>query len=84
VGTYETEEGGHGGHPADASFDVTDVVRALRERDEWREGEATVSFVMRGLEPPAEQALSAEAIAEQEQEPPGRPRIERVTITTGG
>jgi hypothetical protein len=83
MGTYEAEEGGHGGHPADLNFDVTDVVRVLRERGEWSDGEATVSFVMRGLEPPAEQALSAEALAEQEAEPPGRPRVERVTITTG-
>jgi Common central domain of tyrosinase/Polyphenol oxidase middle domain len=81
VGTHEA--GGHGGHPADQSFDVTDIVRVLRERGEWNEGEASVSFVMRGLEPTAEEAESREAYAEQE-EPPGRPRIERVTITTGG
>jgi hypothetical protein len=86
--TYEAEEGGHGGHPADLSFDVTDVVRALRERGEWREEEATVTFVMRGLEPPEEEAQSwrlyAEGFAEQEREVPGRPRVERVTIITGG
>jgi hypothetical protein len=63
---------------------VTDVVRALRERGEWREGEATVSFVMRRLEPPEEEADGAEAFAEQAEEPPGQPRIERVTITAGG
>jgi Common central domain of tyrosinase/Polyphenol oxidase middle domain/Protein of unknown function (DUF_B2219) len=84
VGTHHTEEGGHGGHPATASFDVTDVVRALRERGEWREGETTVSFVMRGLEPSEEDPQSAEYLAEQEQGPPGRPRVERVTLTTGG
>ncbi len=82
--TYEAEEGGHGGHPATLSFDVTDAVRALRERDEWSEGEATVSFVMRGLEPPEDEAESAESFAEATEEPPGQPRIERVTITTGG
>jgi hypothetical protein len=47
-----------------------------------------VSFVMRGLEPPEEEAQSwrlyAEGFAEQEVELPGRPRIERVTLTTGG
>jgi Common central domain of tyrosinase/Polyphenol oxidase middle domain len=84
VGTHHAEEGGHGGHPANVSFDVTDVVRALRERGEWSEGEPTVSFVMRGLEPSEEEAQSAEALAEQAQEPPGRPRVERVTLTTGG
>jgi hypothetical protein len=61
---------------------VTDVVRALRERGEWSEGEASVSFVMRGLEPSEEEAESVEYLAAQP-EPPGRPRIERVTITTG-
>jgi hypothetical protein len=84
--TYEAEEGGHGGHPADLIFDVTDVVRTLRARGEWGEGRASVSFVMRGLEPPEEEAQSwrryAEGFAEQEVEVPGRPRIERVTITT--
>jgi hypothetical protein len=85
TGIREAEEGGHGGHPADLNFDVTDVVRALRERGEWKEGEATVSFVMRRVELPSEEeAESAEGFAEQEQEPPGRPRVERVTITTGG
>jgi hypothetical protein len=84
TGTHEVEEGGHGGHPTTASFDVTDVVRALRERGEWREGEATVSFVMRGLESSEEEPQSAEALAAQEQEPPGRPRVERVSLTTGG
>jgi hypothetical protein len=91
MGTHGAEAGGHGGHPADLSFDVTDVVRALRERGEWREGEATVSFVMSGLEPPEEEEEeqaegAAEGFAaeqEEEEEPPGRPRIERVTITTG-
>jgi hypothetical protein len=63
---------------------VTDVVRALRERGKWREGEATVSFVMRGLELCEEEADGAEGFAEQEKEVPGRPRIERITITTGG
>lgn len=82
VGTYEAE-GGHGGHPADLSFDVTNIVRVLRERGEWREGEASVSFVMRGLVPVAEEEESTEAFADQA-EPPGRPRIERVTITAGG
>jgi tyrosinase len=81
VGTYEAE-GGHGGHPADLSFDVTNIVRVLQERGEWNEGEASVSFVMRGLVPVAEEE-SAEAFAEQA-EPPGRPRVERVTITAGG
>jgi Common central domain of tyrosinase/Polyphenol oxidase middle domain len=81
TGTHDPEAGGHGGHPVDQSFDLTDVVRALRERGEWREGEATVSFVMRGLEP-SEQG--AEGFAEQEKEPPGQPRVERVTITTRG
>jgi hypothetical protein len=87
MGTYEAEEGGHGGHPADLSFDVTDTVRVLRERGEWNEGEASVSFVMRGLVPSAEEEESTEAFAEQaepQKEPPGRPRVERVTITTGG
>jgi hypothetical protein len=86
MGTYEAE-GGHGGHPADLSFDATDTVRVLRERGEWNEGEASVSFVMRGLVPSAEEEESAEALAEQaepQQEPPGRPRVGRVSITTGG
>jgi hypothetical protein len=87
MGTYDAGEGGHGGHPADLSFDVTDTVRVLRERGEWNEGEASVSFVMRGLEPSTEEDESTEAFAEQpepQEEPPGRPRVERVTITTGG
>jgi hypothetical protein len=87
VGTYEAHEGGHGGHPADLSFDVTNIVRVLQERGEWNEGEASVSFVMRGLVPSAEEEESAEAFAAQaepQEEPPGRPRVERVTITTGG
>jgi hypothetical protein len=83
MGTYEAEEGGHGGHPADMSFDVTDVVRALQERNEWSEGEARVSFVMRGLEPSVEEAESVGYLAAQA-EPPGRPRVERVTLTSGG
>ena len=87
MGTHEAAEGGHGGHPADLSFDATDTVRVLRERGEWNEGEASVSFVMRGLVPSAEEEESTEALAEQaepQEEPPGRPRVERVTITTGG
>jgi hypothetical protein len=48
------------------------------------EEEATVSFVMRGLEPSEEDPQSAEYLAEQEQGPLGRPRVERVTLTTGG
>ena len=83
MGTYEAEEGGHGGHPADVSFDVTDVVRALQDRDEWSEGEARVSFVMRGLEPSEEEAQSAEYLPAQAK-PPGRPRVARVTLTSGG
>ena len=83
MGTYEAEEEGHGGHPADMSFDVTDVVRALQERSEWSEGDARVSFVMRGLEPSVEEAESAEYLAAQAA-PPGRPRVERVTLTSGG
>jgi hypothetical protein len=66
---------------------VTDTVRVLWERGEWNEGEASVSFVMRGLVPSAEEEESTEAFAEQaepQKEPPGRPRVERVTITTGG
>jgi hypothetical protein len=82
VGTYEAEEGGHGGHPADLSFDVTNIVRVLQERGEWNEGEASVSFVMRGLVPVAEEEYVG-AFADQA-EPPGRPRVERVTITAGG
>jgi len=84
TGTHEAEAGGHGGHPADQDFDVTDVVRALRERGEWREGEAKVSFVMRGLMLPVVEAEGAKGFAEQKEEPPGRPRVERVTITIGG
>lgn len=82
VGTHDPESGGHGAHPADLSFDVTDVVRALRKRGEWSEGHASVRFVMRGLEPPVGEA-ERESSAEQA-EPPGRPRFERVTFTTGG
>jgi len=64
------------------SFDVTDLVRALQERGEWSAAEARVSFVMRGLEPSVEEAESAQFLAAQA-EPPGRPRVERVTLTRG-
>jgi len=84
TGTHEVEAGGHGGHPGDQDFDVTDVVRALQDRGEWREEEATVSFVMRGLMLPVVEAEGAKGFAEQKEEPPGRPRVERVTITIGG
>lgn len=83
VGAQDADAGGHGAHPADLAFDVTDVVRILRRRGEWSRRQARVSFVMRGLERPAGEEESAEPYAEQE-EPPGRPRAERVTFTTGG
>src|SRR5919112_3968803 len=83
MGTHGAEESGHGGHPADMSFDVTDVVRALQERGDWNEGEARVSFVMRGLEPSVEEAESVGFLAAQA-EPPGQPRFESVTLTSGG
>ncbi|MGH3145266.1 MAG: tyrosinase family protein, partial [Rubrobacter sp.] len=59
-GHGEDDAGGHGAHPADLNFDVTDVIRVLRRRDEWSRRSARVSFVMRGLEPPADEARSAE------------------------
>ena len=79
MGTQQAEEGGH---PADMSFDVSDVVRAPQERGNWNEAEARVSFVMRGLEPSMEEAESVGYLAAQA-EPPGRPRFESVTLTRG-
>jgi tyrosinase len=77
------EGGGHGHHPANLSFDVTDNVRALRAKGEWQEGRADVSFFARGLiPPPSEEAPLAEAsAAAAAREPAGRPRVERVVLS---
>jgi hypothetical protein len=82
IGFFALEPHGHAaeehGRPtARLSFDITDIVRALQTRREWKEGQPPVTFVMRGLLPPAGRETAA-----REAEPGVRARIERVTITT--
>ena len=85
-GHGEGHEGGGHGHPARLSFDVTDNVRALSTRGEWDANQAVVSFFARGLVPaPGAETSVAEAqamTAATSPEPAGRPRIERVVLST--
>ena len=75
------EAEGHQQPSAMVSFDITPNVRALQARREWREGQITTTFVMRGLIPPPGYEAPADVTLRTEQ-PAGRPRMERVTLTT--
>jgi hypothetical protein len=88
LGFFGLEPHGHGAEEHErptgkVDYDITANVRALAERGEWGGGPVSVTFVMRGLLPPAEtEAEAAAAAVTLQTEPGGRPRIERVTITT--
>lgn len=85
VGFFGMESHGHegGGHgpPALLSFDVTDVIRTLKEKGEWDESRAEVSFFARGLIP-ADAEETTRTGSRARPEPAGRPRVERVVLST--
>jgi len=86
LGFFGLEPHGHGAEDHEqpsgkVDYDITANVRALAARGEWGEGQVSVTFVMSGLLPPAETDAEAAAVTVQK-EPGGRPRIERVTVTT--
>jgi hypothetical protein len=88
LGFFGLEPHGHGAEDHEqpsgkVDYDITANVRALAARGEWGEGQISVTFIMSGLLPPAETDAEAEAAAVTvRKEPGGRPRIERVTVTT--
>jgi tyrosinase len=81
--------GDHGGPDQAAdlvqqSFDITPNVRALQARGEWQGSPTEVTFVMRGLEPPAPSEAPGAAAQPPPAAQPGSPvHIQRVTITAG-